>query len=80
MAVEAVPSKPLSRPDSLLSGIDIRISGDFAGNALRLPFIPMNRGVISRAFLWIRSGRDGEFDFSYQHVTAFETGVRARPR
>jgi len=43
-AMEAVLSKPLSRPDSLLSGIDIRISGDFAGNALGLPLIPLNRG------------------------------------
>jgi hypothetical protein len=34
MAVEAVLSEPLSRPDSLLTGINTGIFMDFAENAL----------------------------------------------
>jgi hypothetical protein len=49
VVVEAVPSEPLSRPDSLLSGINTGIFFmGFAENALAYLSILMNPGDFSR--------------------------------
>jgi hypothetical protein len=47
LAVEAVLSEPLSRPDSLLSGINTGNFRGFSGNALALSVYPLE----SRRFL-----------------------------
>ena len=52
MAVEAVLSKPLSRPDSLLSGINTGISGGtLRETPLHYPTIPLNPGDFPRLLL-----------------------------
>jgi hypothetical protein len=52
MAVEAVLSKPLSRPDSLLSGINTGIFWVFCGKmSLNYLPIPLNVGDFQRLLL-----------------------------
>jgi len=52
MAVEAVLNEPLSRPDSLQSGINTGIFRGFSGKMpLHYPSIPLNPGDFPRLLL-----------------------------
>jgi hypothetical protein len=78
MAVEAVLSEPLSRPDSLLSGIN---TGIFHGSCGKCPGIIRQSSriqVISRAFLKIGPRLNREFNFNYQGIVIVYLG-KLRP-
>jgi hypothetical protein len=78
MAVEAVLSEPLSRPDSLLSGIN---TGIFHGSCGECPGIIRQSSriqVISRAFLKIGPRLNREFNFNYQGIVIVYLG-KLRP-
>jgi hypothetical protein len=77
MAVDAVLSKPLSRPDSLPSEINTGIFRGFCGKCPCITVYPLNPSDFP-VFFWIRPRRNREFDSSYQGIAIVYLG-KLRP-